>query len=155
MADLLYYEPFYDFDRFLDEVTSSRVPPSKQLQRRNAGNDPSFIQRPLRPRMDLHEDKERNLVTATFEMPGMSKDNVQIDVNNGRLVVSGEAKRNSEYDEGGYAIRERQLGKFSRTLQLPQGVKDDEIKASMENGILTVTFPKSAPQLAPKKITIA
>jgi HSP20 family molecular chaperone IbpA len=74
-------------------------------------------------RMDLHEDAEKNTVTATFEFPGLSKDDVQVDVNNGRLTVSAESKKDVEKEEHGYAVRERQYGKFLRTLQLPQGVK--------------------------------
>lgn len=105
--------------------------------------------------MDLHEDAEKNLVTATFELPGLKKEDISIDVQNGRLAVSAESKLSSERNENGYAVRERRYGKFSRTLQLPQGLKDEEIKASMKNGVLTVTFPKSSPELAPKKITIS
>lgn len=73
--------------------------------------------------MDLHENAERNAVTATFEFPGLSKDDVQVDVNNGRLTVSAESKRDVEKEEHGYAVRERQYGKFLRTLQLPPGVQ--------------------------------
>lgn len=73
--------------------------------------------------MDLHEDTEKNLVTTTFEFPGASKDDVQIDFHNGKLTVSCETKRSEEHNESGYAIRERRFGKYSRTLQLPQGVK--------------------------------
>ena len=73
--------------------------------------------------MDLHEDNEKNLVTATFEFPGATKDNVSIDVQNGKLIVSAEVKQSTDKDENGYAVRERRFGKFSRTLQLPQGVK--------------------------------
>lgn len=73
--------------------------------------------------MDLHEDTEKNTVTATFELPGISKENVNIDVHNGRLVITAESKISSEHDESGYAVRERRYGKFSRTVQLPQGVK--------------------------------
>ena len=73
--------------------------------------------------MDLHEDAEKNLVTATFELPGLKKEDVQIDVHNGRLTVSGETKVSTEHEENGYAVRERRYGKFSRVLQLPQGVK--------------------------------
>ncbi|KAF8909707.1 small heat shock protein [Gymnopilus junonius] len=104
--------------------------------------------------MDLHEDNEKNVVTATFEFPGVPKENVSIDVHNNRLTVSAETKQSSEHNEDGYAVKERRSGKFSRTLQLPQGIKDEEIKASMENGILTLTFPKTTPELAPKKITV-
>jgi HSP20 family protein len=73
--------------------------------------------------MDLHENKENNSVTATFELPGLKKEDVQIDVHNGRLSVSGESRLSTEHEESGYAVRERRFGKFSRTLQLPQGVK--------------------------------
>jgi HSP20 family protein len=73
--------------------------------------------------MDLHEDTERNIVTAVFELPGVSKESVQIDLHNGKLTVSAETKQSEEHDEAGYAIRERRYGKFSRTLQLPQGIK--------------------------------
>lgn len=105
--------------------------------------------------MDLHENAEGNSVTATFELPGVRKEDVSIDVRDRHLVVTGEMHHDAERDEHGYAIRERRFGRFSRTLQLPQGVKDGEIKAAMENGVLTVTFPRSAPEAAPKKITIA
>jgi HSP20 family protein len=73
--------------------------------------------------MDLHENSDKNSVTATFEFPGLKKEDVTIDVHNGRLTVSGESKMSEEHEESGYAVRERKYGKFSRTLQLPQGVK--------------------------------
>jgi HSP20 family protein len=73
--------------------------------------------------MDLHENSDKNSVTATFELPGMKKEDVGIDVQNGRLTVTGETKMSEDHDERGYAVRERRYGKFSRTLQLPQGVK--------------------------------
>ena len=73
--------------------------------------------------MDLHENTENNTVTATFELPGLKKEDVSIDVHNSRLTISGESKISTEHNEQGYAIRERKFGRFSRTLQLPQGVK--------------------------------
>ena len=73
--------------------------------------------------MDVHEDANTNLVTATFELPGLSKEHVSIDVHNGVLTVSGESKLASERDERGYAVRERRYGKFSRSVPLPRGTK--------------------------------
>jgi HSP20 family protein len=73
--------------------------------------------------MDLHENSDENTVTATFELPGVKKEDVNIDVHNGRLTISGETKMTEDREESGYAVRERRYGKFSRTLQLPQGVK--------------------------------
>jgi HSP20 family protein len=71
--------------------------------------------------MDLHEDAEKNLVTATFELPGLSKDQVNIDVHNGSLTVSGSVSESSEREEHPYVIRERRSGRFSRTIKLPEG----------------------------------
>jgi len=144
------YEPFYDIERIFDAFNAP-LSSVGQLQRTVENHAP----KPLRPRMDLHENAEANTVTATFELPGLRKEDVQIDVHNGRLGISGESKISEEREENEYAVRERRYGKFSRTLQLPQGANVEDIKASMENGVLTVTFPKSAPEQAPKKITIA
>lgn len=71
----------------------------------------------------MHEDEEKNVVTATFELPGLKKEDVQIDVKDGVLYVSGESTISSEHGEKGYAVRERRFGKFSRGLPLPQGTK--------------------------------
>ncbi|KAI0328836.1 HSP20-like chaperone [Cubamyces sp. BRFM 1775] len=146
-------EPFYslaDFDRLFDEAFNART--SAVAPRSQGDNSAS---RPMRPRMDLHEDQEKNLVTATFELPGLSKENVQIDVRDNVLTVSAESTISSERDEKGYSVRERRYGKFSRSLPLPQGIKPEEIKASMDSGVLTITFPRTTPEQAPKKITIS
>ena len=72
--------------------------------------------------MDLHENPEANSVTATFELPGFNKDDVQIDVCGGGLAVAVGNKISTEHKQSGYAMCERWYGKFSRTLQLPQAV---------------------------------
>ena len=145
---VFHYEPFYDFDRFLEDVFVPRAwtgGEQQPVQRRVGGSDTTAdgAVRALKPRlnratffpfvvqlltlppnrMDLHEDKEKNLVTATFELPGLKKEDIQLEIQNGRLSVSAESKLSKDYEEGGYAVRERRYGKFSRTLQLPQGVK--------------------------------
>ncbi|RXW23154.1 hypothetical protein EST38_g2709 [Candolleomyces aberdarensis] len=157
MSSVFFYEPFYDIDRIFEESLGGRRHVTgngtNQIQRQGEGGDGAI--RHFKPRMDLHEDSEENLVTATFELPGLKKEDVSIDVNNGRLTVSAESKLSSEHNENGYAVRERRYGKLSRTLQLPQGLKEEDIKASMENGVLSITFPKSTPELAPKKISIS
>lgn len=153
MSRSIFYEPFYDFDRFL-EVFSPQGGTGHGASQVHRALDDNAV-RHLKPRMDLHESAENNKVTATFELPGLKKEDVNIDLQNGRLTVSAEAKLSEEHEENGYAVRERRFGKLSRTLQLPVGVKEEEVKASMENGVLSVTFPKSAPELAPKKINVA
>jgi HSP20 family protein len=73
--------------------------------------------------MNVQENAEGNTVTATFELPGLKKEDVQLEVHNNFLTVSGEIKETSKKEEKGYVVQERRFGKFSRTLQLPQGVR--------------------------------
>ena len=73
--------------------------------------------------MDIHEDAEKNLVTATFELPGLAKDHVQINVRDNVLSVAGEATTSTSHNEKGFTVRERRFGKFSRSIPLPQGIK--------------------------------
>ncbi|CCM00462.1 uncharacterized protein FIBRA_02495 [Fibroporia radiculosa] len=152
-----FYEPFYslaDFDRLFDDAFSARSASTDDRQvQRMENTAPSA--RSFRPKMDLHEDSEANTMRAMFELPGLSKENVQIGVQNGVLSVAGECKEEGERDEGGYKVRERRFGKFQRAIPLPQGVKSEDIKANMQDGILTVTYPKSTPETTPKKITIS
>ncbi|KAJ6625333.1 HSP20-like chaperone [Mycena sp. CBHHK59/15] len=105
--------------------------------------------------MDLHEDAAANTVTATFELPGVRKEDVQIEAHYGRLCASAESRISDKHAREGYARRERRFGRYARTLQLPQGVKEEEITAGMENGVLTLTFPRAAPEAVLKRISIA
>ena len=74
-------------------------------------------------RINLHENAASNLVAATFELPGLLKDKVNIDIQNGLLTVSGQVTESTERDEGGYKFKERRSGKFSRILQLPEATQ--------------------------------
>ncbi|KAH9910290.1 HSP20-like chaperone [Epithele typhae] len=138
---------FSDFDRMFDEAfrPSQCADPGDN---HFAGPDDSS-------RIDVHEDKEKNLVTATFELPGINKQDVSIDVHDSFLTVSGETKTETNRDEGGVVLCERRYGKFSRSVPVPEGVKPEDIKAAMENGVLTVTYPRQSAERAPKRITIA
>ena len=80
--------------------------------------------------MDLHEDAKTNTVTATFDLPGLPKEAVNIDIQNNRLTISGEDQSSSEKMEKGYTVRERSYGKFSRSLPLPSGTKVSNFSVS-------------------------
>jgi HSP20 family protein len=73
-------------------------------------------------RVDVHEGPD-NTVVASFELPGLKKEDVNIELRNDYLTVSGECKYEGERTDGGYAIRERRFGKFTRSLPLPKGTK--------------------------------
>jgi HSP20 family molecular chaperone IbpA len=77
--------------------------------------------------MDVHYDKDTNNVNVAFELPGLQKEDVSIDVHNNVLTVSGESKAYSERNQQGYVIRERRYGKFARGLSLPDGLKVSQV----------------------------
>ncbi|PAV22864.1 small heat shock [Pyrrhoderma noxium] len=151
-----YYEPFFSFNdisRFFDDALSSPRGSSGQVATK--GDSERSIARGFQPRLDIHESPEQNLVTATFDLPGLKKEDVNIDVHNGRLVVSGEQTLSNDVEEKGYVHRERQYGRFSRSLPLPSGTKPENINAKLEDGVLTITFPKTSEEQQAKKISIS
>ncbi|KAG1804773.1 small heat shock protein [Suillus plorans] len=147
-----FYVPSTEFDKLFDDTFNARFHLSPTIE----GNTILTHRRdqPF-PRMDLHENAETKTVTATFELPGIKQQDVDVEVHGNRLTISGESKRSDNYDQGSYAVQERSYGKFSRTLQIPQGITFENIHAKMENGVLTVCFPKAGPDQQPQRITIA
>lgn len=104
------------------------------------------------PAVDVRESQTD--LTLSFEVPGISPDQIELTVDNGILTVKGEKREErQEGDEGQYHVLERSYGSFTRSFQLPKGLDDSKIEARHEHGILTVRIPKAAlPQ--PKKIAI-
>ncbi|MBL7864213.1 MAG: Hsp20/alpha crystallin family protein [Cyclobacteriaceae bacterium] len=94
----------------------------------------------FQPRVDIVENEK------AFELhvavPGVSKDDFQIEVKDNVLTVSGERKFSSEKKEENYYAIETQFGSFSRSFTLPENTDSAKINASYTNGILEVTIPK-------------
>jgi HSP20 family protein len=102
----------------------------------------------LVPSMDVTEtDKE---IEITAELPGLEEKDVQINVADNLLTIRGEKKSEKEEKDKNYRLIERSYGSFERTLELPEGVNADAIKASIAKGVLKVTVPKPAPAQAKK-----
>ncbi len=91
------------------------------------------------PRIDVVEEEERIVLRA--DLPGMTPEDVTIEVEDGVLTVSG--TRTEEKEEKGkrFVRRERRSGSFSRSMTLPKGVDPRAIEASAEHGVLEVTIP--------------
>ncbi len=101
-----------------------------------------FFQGGAAPRMDVVEKDGRVEITA--ELPGLARDDVRIELADDTLVISGEKRQEREQTEGARKVTERAYGAFVRALELPAGIKAEDIQASMDKGILTVTLPKAA-----------
>jgi HSP20 family protein len=103
------------------------------------------------PSVDVSEDKDNVIIKA--EMPGVSKDDVKISVQDNVLTLKGEKKQEKEEKDKNYHRIERSYGSFCRSFQLPTTVKTDKIKASYKGGVLSVTLPKTE-EVKPKEIPI-
>lgn len=106
-------------------------------------------------RIDWKETPEAHVFKA--DLPGLKKEEVKVDVEDGRVLqISGERSKEQEEKNEKWHRVERSSGKFLRRFRLPQNAKMDEVKASMENGVLTVTVPKveeMKPEVKPIEIS--
>jgi HSP20 family protein len=105
----------------------------------------------LLPNVDVTETDKQIEITA--ELPGLEEKDVQVNVADNVLTIRGEKKAEKEEKDKTYRLLERSYGSFMRSLELPEGVNADAIKASIDKGVLKVTVPKPAPAQV-KKIDV-
>ena len=103
------------------------------------------------PLTNVTEDSDNYYVRS--ELPGTKSEDLNIQVTAEGISISGERKITEEGDKVRYHRREREAGKFSRLINLPKKLDVDKVEASMENGILKVTIPKSEGS-KPRQITV-
>ncbi|HYX38908.1 MAG: Hsp20/alpha crystallin family protein [Pseudobdellovibrionaceae bacterium] len=104
--------------------------------------------RALVPQCDLEESEDHYLLS--FDMPGMDKDNIDIEMQGNVLMVSGERKSERTSGEGRSRFIERRTGRFQRSIRMPQDVKAEGIEADYVNGVLKIAVPKSAESMRQK-----
>jgi HSP20 family protein len=104
------------------------------------------------PAMDLAETEDEFVLRA--DLPGISEQDVNIELEDNVLTVSGERKGEHEEKREGVHRVERAYGSFSRSLTLPEGVNPESIKASFDKGVLTVHIPKPE-ERKPRKVAIS
>jgi HSP20 family protein len=104
------------------------------------------------PPVDLVEAEDHFLLKA--DLPGLTEQDVSIEVQDGTLTISGERRAEHESNERGWYRIERSFGSFSRSLTLPDGVNADAITARFENGVLEVSIPKPE-ERKPRRVEIS
>jgi HSP20 family protein len=103
------------------------------------------------PAMDLVETADHFVLRA--DLPGMSEEDVNIEVEDRVLTVSGERKAEHTESKDGFHRIERAFGSFSRSLTLPEGVNPETVSASFDRGVLQLEIPKPE-ERKPRKISI-
>lgn len=145
--ELVRWEPFDGLDRFqsrMNELFDEAFGRSRTL--------PSSANSLWYPPVDILESPDSYLIRA--ELPGMKREDVNLAVQEGTLMLSGERKFDEPASGVEYHRAERVAGKFSRSFYLPQTIKQDGVSATFRDGILEVHVPK-ADEAKPKQIAIS
>jgi len=105
------------------------------------------------PRIDVKSTGEDMLVYA--ELPGLNRDDIDIEITDGILSIKGERKQEAEESGEGWLVRERTYGMFERSIALPNGVEPEQISADYKDGVLEVRVPRAMEALKPKTHRVA
>jgi len=116
------------------------------------GTSEEMSTRSWSPAVDIRETEESYMVHA--ELPGLSKDDIEITLEENILKLSGERRFEKDVNKEEYHRIERSYGAFTRAFSLPSRVDSSNVEASFDNGILTVTVPK-VEEAKPRKISIS
>jgi HSP20 family protein len=103
--------------------------------------DGSLFNRSWSPAVDIEESSDAYVLKA--ELPGMKKDDVKITLDKNLLTLKGEKSSETERKDGNFYRMERSYGSFERSFVLPGSVKADRIDAAYQDGVLTLTLPKT------------
>ena len=103
------------------------------------------------PAMDLMEADDHFVLRA--DLPGLSEDDVSIEIQDNTLAISGERKSEHEERQRGWYRLERSFGRFSRSLSLPEGIDADAVSAQFDKGVLEIRIPKPE-ERKPRRVAI-
>ncbi len=132
--------PGYGFDTPFDEIERMRRQMDRlagQLSGGTTGEQFAGVY----PLINVTEDTDNFFIRA--EVPGLSPDDIEINVTNDSFTISGERSSQTQEENARYHRKERETGKFSRVVTLPGMVDTEKAGAQNKNGVLTVTLPKS------------
>jgi HSP20 family protein len=101
---------------------------------------PAVRQMPAAPKIDVSETE--NEIQIKAEMPGIDPNDVEVLLEDDRLIIRGETREEREDKDRNYHLRERVQGAFSRTLPLPFTPDPNQVRAEFRNGVMTITVPK-------------
>jgi HSP20 family protein len=147
---LVRWDPIREIDSLQGEMNRLFSSFFETPTTRGGGNGTATARRWI-PAMDLIETGDHFVLKA--DLPGMDEGDVNIEVENNVLTVSGERKTAHEEKHEGYYRLERATGAFSRSLTLPEGIDPESVTATFHNGVLEVRVPKPA-EIKPRRVQI-
>lgn len=138
--DDLFFEFMMPFDRMFDEIVKSNFP---GLQTKFGAD---FFEKGSYPKVDILETQNSLVIEAA--VPGMSRDDIYVDVHDGVLTISGEKRSNPDQksEVSSYIYRELKRSSFRRSWTLAENLDSQNISAKFENGMLFLTIPKIQPE---------
>jgi HSP20 family protein len=141
------WTPMGNLQSFQDEMNRM----FNQFFRGGTGEEAGWGVRTWAPPVDIYETDDAVILKA--ELPGVSKDDVSIEVHQNTLVLRGERKHEAEVKEENYHRVERAYGTFQRSFMLPTLVDQEHVQATFTDGVLELRLPKSE-AAKPKRIAI-
>lgn len=141
---LVRWNPVRDLTTFPSDILNVQREINRMFDtffRGGASDDTSMMTATWSPAVDLAEREDEYVLNV--ELPGVSKDDVKITLQDNVLTIRGEKKQEHESKERNYYRVERSYGSFQRSFTLPTTVKGDKIEAVYKDGILAVTLPKA------------
>ena len=101
----------------------------------------------------INFSKKNGNYLLTAELPGISKEDIEVKIDEGVLTVSGKKEHHTEEKEADYYFKETSSGSFSRSIKLPGSVEEEKVEATFKDGVLTVTLPhKEEPETKTIKV---
>jgi len=117
------------------------------LSKHNPNRSPNQV---FKPRMDLCEDPDSQTITACLELPGIKPTDVEIQLHDDKLTVTGNRSAPPLSGSGArYPVQELKYGSFQRSINLPIGIQQHQMSASMSDGILILSWPRDPQRLPP------
>ena len=134
-------DPFANFRREMDRLFDDFFAPSTTEGRTFSQAGQPQAAAMLRPSIDVDETDQAYRVSA--ELPGLSEKDVELNLRDNVLTISGEKRSEREEEKGGNRYAERSYGRFERTIPFPTEIDPERVDAVFKNGVLTVTLPKN------------
>jgi len=134
-------DPFMSFRREMDRLFDDFFTPGETRSFSAPAAQPAQMLAAW-PRIDVHETDQAYIVTA--EAPGVDPNDIQLDLRENALVISGEKRVERREEDQDVRYAERAYGRFERIIPFDSEIDPDRVDATAQNGVLTITLPKAA-----------